>query len=168
MYATETGCFRNDKMLPSDARTLASYFNDFAIDYIQKKNSDEPFFLFISQIEPHHQNDHRRYEGPDGSKERFRDFTVPGNLVGTEGDWRENYPDYLGQCHSLDDNVARLVDVLKAKGVWDNTILIYTSDHGSHFRTRNGEYKRACHDGCIHIPMLAQGRAFTGGKQVDP
>lgn len=63
---------------------------------------------------------------------------MPGDLVGTEGDWRENYPDYLGQCHSLDENVGRLVDTLKDQGLWDNTILFYTSDHGSHFCTRNG------------------------------
>jgi arylsulfatase A-like enzyme len=49
----------------------------------------------------------------------------------------------------------------------DNTILVYTSDHGSHFRTRNGEYKRACHDGCIRIPLIIQGPGFEGGKVVD-
>lgn len=140
----------------------ADCINNFAIDYLHSRDRSKPFFLFISQIEPHHQNDHGIFEGPDGSKARFADFDVPGDLVGTGGDWRENYPDYLGQCASLDYNVGRLVDTLRETGDWDNTIFIYTSDHGSHFCTRNREYKRSCHDGCTHIPLIIHGGAFSG------
>ncbi|MDL2233648.1 sulfatase-like hydrolase/transferase [Ruminococcaceae bacterium OttesenSCG-928-L11] len=142
----------------------ADCINNYAIHYLQNRTTDNPFFLFISQIEPHHQNDRGLFEGPDGSKEKFKDYKVPGDLEGTDGDWRENYPDYLGQCHSLDANVGRLVDTLKAQGLWENTILFYTSDHGSHFCTRNREYKRSCHDASIHIPMIACGPGFEGGK----
>lgn len=143
----------------------ADCVNNYAIDYLHHRTSSRPFFLFISQVEPHHQNDHGVFEGPDGSKSRFSDFQVPGDLEGTAGDWRENYPDYLGQCASLDENVGRLVDTLKEIGEWENTILIYTSDHGSHFCTRNQEYKRACHDGCTHIPLIIHGPGFMGGKR---
>lgn len=145
----------------------ADCINNYAIDYLHNRQTDKPFFLFISQIEPHHQNDRGIFEGPDGSKERFADYEVPGDLIGTGGDWKVNYPDYLGQCHSLDANVGRLVDTLKTTGDWDNTILIYTSDHGSHFCTRNSEYKRSCHDGCTHIPMIICGPGFRGGKVID-
>lgn len=142
----------------------ADCINNYAIDFLHQRTREDPFFLFISQIEPHHQNDHHRFEGPDGSKRRFAGYEVPGDLVGTQGDWRENYPDYLGQCASLDANVGRLVDTLKETGEWENTIFIYTSDHGSHFCTRNGEYKRSCHDGCTHIPLIVCGPGFEGGK----
>lgn len=86
----------------------ADCINNYAIDFLHQRTREDPFFLFISQIEPHHQNDHHRFEGPDGSKRRFAGYEVPGDLVGTQGDWRENYPDYLGQCASLDANVGRL------------------------------------------------------------
>lgn len=145
----------------------ADAINNYAIHYLQQKTSDKPFFMFISQIEPHHQNDHNRFEGPDGSKERFADFEAPGDLKKGEGDWEESYPDYLGQCHSLDENVGRLVDTLKAYGMWENTILFYTSDHGSHFCTRNSEYKRSCHESSIHVPLIAVGGPFKGGKRID-
>ena len=144
----------------------ADAINNYAIDYLHSRSPERPFILFISQIEPHHQNDHERFEGPDGSKERFRDFDVPGDLQGTGGDWRENYPDYLGQCASLDDNVGKLRDTLKETGYWDSTVFFYVSDHGCHFKTRNGEYKRSCHDSCIHIPLIAHGPGFTGGKRI--
>ncbi len=145
----------------------ADCINNYAINYLQNRNKEKPFFMYISQIEPHHQNDRMLYEGPDGSKEKFKNYEVPGDLVGTGGDWKVNYPDYLGQCNSLDYNVGKLVDTLKDQGVWDNTILIYTSDHGSHFCTRNAEYKRSCHDGCTHIPMIITGPGFNGGNKIN-
>lgn len=138
---------------------------DLALSYLEKRKSEKPFFLFLSYIEPHHQNDNNRYEGPNGSKEKFKNFETPGDLIGTAGDWRENYPDYLGCCNSLDYNLGRLRQKLKALGIEDNTVILYTADHGSHFRTRNGEYKRSCHAGCTHIPLIAYGPGFTGGKK---
>jgi len=140
---------------------------DFVLEYLRTRDGARPFFLFASYIEPHHQNDHNCYEGPVGSKERFKDYETPGDLVGTEGDWRENYPDYLGCCASLDYNLGRAREELGKLGIADNTLIVYTSDHGSHFRTRNGEYKRACHDGCLRVPMVACGPGFTGGKVVE-
>jgi len=56
---------------------------------------------------------------------------------------------------------------LKNLDLADNTLLMYTSDHGCHFRTRNGEYKRACHDGCTRIPMVVCGPGFRKGKVVE-
>lgn len=143
--------------------------NAFAIDYIHQyvaERREKPFFLFVSQLDPHHQNDHNVYEGPDGSKQRFRDYDVPGDLVGKEGDWKQNYPDYLGQCNLLDQNVGKLMDTLESMGLKDNTVLLYSSDHGSHFRTRNAEYKRSCEDGCLHIPLIAWGGGFQGAGRI--
>lgn len=150
-----------------EGRYRVDAHTDWVLEYLQTRTAEKPFFLFVSYIEPHHQNDHNHYEGPLGSKERFRDFVVPGDLVDTEGDWRAEYPDYLGCIHSLDENLGRIRAELERLGLAENTLVIYTSDHGSHFRTRNAEYKRACHDGCIRIPMVACGPGFSGGKVID-
>ncbi|MBM3497919.1 MAG: arylsulfatase [Armatimonadetes bacterium] len=140
---------------------------DFVVDYLRTRDGRRPFFLFLSYIEPHHQNDHRRYEGPIGSQERWKDYQVPGDLVGTEGDWRESYPDYLGCCASLDHNLGRVRGELAHLGMADNTTILYTSDHGSHFCTRNAEYKRSCHDGCLRVPLVGCGPGFTGGRVIE-
>lgn len=138
---------------------------DYAIHYLQNRTSDKPFLLFISHIEPHQQNDHNRYEGPDGSKDRFKDYKVPEDLLNGkyEGDWKENYADYLGQCRALDDNLGKLVNTLKDYGLYDNTVIIYSSDHGCHFRTQDGEYKRNSFDSSLHIPLVISGGPFKGG-----
>lgn len=147
---------------------------DYALEYLDQYTGEKPFFMTISHIEPHHQNDHGRYEGPAGSKERFCDFELPGDLAALEGDAREMYPDYLGCCKSLDDNLGRLIEKIKEKGLYDNTIWVYASDHGSHFKTRNkddhmtgcDDYKRSCHSACLKVPLVISGPGFHGGKRV--
>ncbi len=153
----------------------ADCITDFALEFLDQYNGEKPFFMTVSHIEPHHQNDSGHYQGPVGSKEKFREFPIPGDLAALEGDYREEYPDYLGACESLDENLGRLIDTLKQKGLYDNTVIIYISDHGSHFKTRNkdghlngyDDYKRSCHDASIRIPLVIRGGSFLGGKVVE-
>lgn len=152
----------------------ADCITDFALDFLEQYGGEKPFFMTISHIEPHHQNDKGCYEGPEGSKERFKDFELPGDLAALPGDAGEMYSDYLGCCRSLDDNLGRLIEKLKEKGIYKDTIIIYSSDHGSHFRTRNrdehlcggDDYKRSCHSACLHVPLVISGPGFEGGKRV--
>lgn len=151
-------------------RFRADVLGDWTIAYLRNRAAgkpDKPLFLMLSWIEPHHQNDHNCYEGPHGSKERFADAPVPGDLAGHDGDWPDNLADYLGCCWSLDQNVGRIRETLAELGMAEDTIIVYTSDHGSHFYTRPGEYKRTCHDAATHIPMVACGGPFTGGQAID-
>ncbi|MCL2106606.1 MAG: sulfatase-like hydrolase/transferase [Oscillospiraceae bacterium] len=138
---------------------------DFVIDYLKKRSNQKPFFLFVSYLEPHHQNGADHYQGPPGSKERFRDIPIPEDLRRFPGgDWAEEYPDYLGCCASLDENTGRIIDTLRELGIYEDTLIVYTSDHGSHFRTRNREYKRSCHEGSIRVPLILRGPGFRGGQ----
>ncbi len=153
----------------------ADCINDMALAFFDTYDRKKPFFMTISQIEPHHQNDHRHYEGPHGSKERFADFVLPPDLEALGGNAAEEYPDYLGQCAALDENLGRLVDRLKKEGLYDDTVIIFASDHGSHFMTRNrdehlngyDDYKRSCHDGCLHVPLVIAGGPYKGGRAVE-
>ena len=147
---------------------------DYALEYLDGCDRDKPFFLTVSHIEPHHQNDRKHYEGPDGSREALRDFVLPGDLEALGGNAAEEYPDYLGCCKSLDDNLGRIVEKLKEKGLYENTVIVCASDHGSHFQTRNrdshlnggDDYKRSCHSACLHVPLVVSGPGFRGGKRV--
>ena len=103
--------------------------------------------------------------GPHG--ERYQQYTSPGDLVGHPGDWQENLPDYYGICASLDENIGRILSALDRLDLAEDTLGYYTSDHGSHFRTRNSEYKRSCHEACIRIPLIARGPGIEPGVVVD-
>ncbi|MCI9393929.1 MAG: sulfatase-like hydrolase/transferase [Oscillospiraceae bacterium] len=153
----------------------ADCINDMALEFFDRYDGQKPFFMTVSQIEPHHQNDRRHYEGPEGSKEKFKDFILPEDLKALGGNAAEEYPDYLGQCASLDENLGRLMDKLKEKELYDNTVILFASDHGSHFLTRNrdehlngyDDYKRSCHDACLHVPLVIAGGPFRGGRVVE-
>ena len=136
---------------------------DIAIDRLDRLDTNRPFFLFVSYLEPHHQNNRFRTIGPAGWAKRFRDFDRPGDLPAWRGDWRWNYAEYLACCASIDENLGRLLDHLERRGRLDVTIVVFTSDHGSHFRTRNLEYKRSPHDASIRIPLVIAGPGFRGG-----
>ena len=145
----------------------ADCINDFATGYVSSHSGDKPFFMFISQLEPHHQNDRRHFEGFSESIDKYRDYPIPGDLSFLKGDYLQEYPDYLSAINRLDYNVGRLVDALKEKGIYENTVIVYTSDHGCHFKTRNGEYKRSCHDSSIRVPLVIGGGAVNKGGTVD-
>ena len=149
---------------------------DFALDYLRDYNSEKSFFLFVSHIEPHHQNDHNNFEAPEGVRELFENYESPADLPPGLGDWESYYPDYLGCCHALDRNFGRLCSFLKEKGMYDDTAVIYASDHGCHFRTLlsevspNGgydDYKRNSFENTIHVPLLIKGAGFAAGVKEE-
>lgn len=143
----------------------ADCINDFALEFLDKREKDKPFFLFVSQLEPHQQNDRNRFEGYKETIEKYKDYPLPDDLTFLKGDYKEMYPDYISAINRLDYNVGKLVAKLKQQGIYEDTIIIYTSDHGCHFKTRNMEYKRSCHESSIHTPLIIKGGGFEGGKR---
>jgi arylsulfatase A-like enzyme len=76
---------------------------------------------------------------------------------------------YYYACISfIDFQVGRVLDNLEATGQADNTLILFTSDHGEHLGDYNCFGKRSMHDTCARIPLLAcwPGR-FTPGQQCD-
>ena len=138
---------------------------DAAIRYIDQSR-DQPFYLFISYIEPHHQNHRDDYPAPDGYEERYRERWVPPDLAALGGSTHQHLAGYCGMIKRLDEALGRLLDALKSLGLLDNTIVLFTSDHGNHFKTRNSEYKRSGHDASIRVPTAIQGPGFNGGGRI--
>ena len=145
------------------------YRIDFITDRVERflrQKQEKPFFLFISQLEPHQQNDMKRMVGPKGSAERFINASVPPDLRTLPGDWHQQLPDYYGACESIDASVGRVRKILEEESLADNTIFVFISDHGCHFMTRNQEYKRSTHNSSVRIPLIIQGPGFEGAQQI--
>ncbi len=137
---------------------------DAAIRFLNMHHA-EPFFLFLSHLEPHFQNSHDSYPPP--LVERGRRYgCLPPDLASLGGNSWQNYDGYMGMIKRLDEAFGRLLDALVSLDLLDDTIVLFTSDHGCHFKTRNSEYKRSCHESSIRIPMALHGRQFTGGGQL--
>ena len=142
---------------------------DFVTDRAErflKEEHDRPFLLYISQLEPHFQNDEKRFIGPKGSAERFHDPFVPNDLKALPGNWQSQLPDYYGCVEAIDKSIGRLMEVLQEQKLMENTIVLFTSDHGCHFMTRNEEYKRSPHNSSIRVPLIVQGPGFNNAMVV--
>ncbi|MGH9599000.1 MAG: sulfatase-like hydrolase/transferase, partial [Terracidiphilus sp.] len=141
-----------------------TYKDEYRVDFITgravrflKQPHDKPFLLYVSQLEPHQQNDLQRVVAPKGYAERYKNPWVPADVRRLPGDWQEQLPDYYGCAEKIDESVGTILKTLEEENLLDNTIVAFISDHGCQFKTRNTEYKRSPHDASIRIPFIFQG-----------
>ena len=147
------------------------FITDRAVRFLEQNHAqkqEKPFFLYISQLEPHQQNDANNHMiAPKGYADRFRNPCVPQDLRPFPGNWQTELPDYYGCIEAIDQSVGRVLKTLEQQDQLDNTIFLFTSDHGCHFMTRNAEYKRSPHNASIRIPLVVQGPGFNTGEKVE-
>lgn len=138
---------------------------DAAIRFIDQRQ-EQPFFLFMSFLEPHHQNHRDDYPAPEVYRHRYHERWVPPDLAALGGSTHQHLGGYYGMVRRLDEAFGRILDALQSLELLENTIVVFTTDHGCHFKTRNSEYKRSCHESSIRIPMAFQGPGFDGGGRL--
>lgn len=138
---------------------------DAAIRFVGDHH-EEPFFLFLSHLEPHHQNDVDAYIAPTGMREPFENRWTPPDLAELGGNAQRSLAGYWGTVKRVDEAFGRLLDALESLDLLESTIVLFTSDHGCHFRTRNDEYKRSPHDASLRVPALLTGPGFDRGRSV--
>ena len=134
-------------------------------EFIERKH-EKPWLLFLSQLEPHHQNDVDDFIPPKRYEKSYSDPYIPTDLRNLPGNWRSRIPGYYGCVQAIDDCVGRLVTSLEKSGQLDNTIIVFFSDHGCTFRTRIGEYKRSPHEASIRVPFVIAGPGFDHSAVV--
>ncbi|MHB1024001.1 MAG: sulfatase-like hydrolase/transferase [Acidobacteriaceae bacterium] len=151
--------------MPFENIYRADFITDLAVRFL-KQDHEEPFLLVISQIEPHQQNNMGSFVPPKRYEDKFKNPFVPHDLRPFPGNWYSELPGYYGSVQSIDDSVGKVLQTLKEKNLQDDTIFVFLSDHGNHFKTRNAEYKRSAHDASIRIPLLMQGPNLNDGGTV--
>jgi arylsulfatase A-like enzyme len=129
-----------------------AFYTNFAIDFLENKESDKPFFLFMSYRAPH------SFEGP-----------IRDTLEYVKRDWPKVEQAQAAKITLQDKQVGRLLNYLESIGEMDNTIVMYTSDNGAHFGAdgkghqleffdSNGNLKggkRDLYEGGVRVPLLA-------------
>lgn len=90
-----------------------------------------------------------------------------GDLPETE--WRRLIAHYLGFCALIDAQVGRIVDHLAARGVLDQTIIVFASDHGDMMGS-HGLIKKGfplLYDETLHVPLILAGPGVPAGRRAD-
>ena len=144
------------------------YRTDFMTDLAQKflRSAKSPFFLTVSYLEVHHQNDIDAYVPPKEYAGRYPNPWIPPDLRPLPGSWPSQLGDYYACVAKLDETVGTLRKTLAETGLDRNTIVMFISDHGCHFKTRNTEYKRSPHESSIHVPLIMAGPGFNRGLVI--
>ena len=72
----------------------------------------------------------------------------------TEADWRNVISNYWGLCSLVDTHVGRILDALEESGQADNTIVVFTSDHGDMMSSHRLLAKAVMFEEAVRVPLL--------------
>lgn len=157
---------------------------DMAIDFLKgAAGKAEPFALFLSWGTPH---DPWGWDNvPKRFADRFRDvgFPKPPNYKARNDPYADGWATfrpgerahleqwqqaYYAMTANLDWNLGRLLKALGDLGVADDTLIVFSSDHGEMFGAQGRRAKNIFYEEAVRIPFLARWPAkLKGGRQTD-
>ena len=159
--------------------------NARAIEYIEQRADDRPLFLYLSYLKPH-----AGHNVPAGYEDRYdvstityaqqppwtedysphaagvnrRDMYVDYWKDATPEQWRLMTMRYYANVTWIDDMMGRTLNALKKKGILDNALIVYTSDHGEslgeHYYRFN---KYSLYESSVRVPLIISGSALPAG-----
>lgn len=163
---------------------------DAACDWLGKvgRNSDRPWTLFVSFVCPHFPlvapaEFFRLYPldnvpmPPLRGPGEFPDHPVLAKLREVQA-YEDHFRDeahvrtaiaaYYGMVSFLDDNIGRILSALDAAGLADDTLVIYTSDHGDNLGARTLWGKSNMYEESAAIPLVMRGPGVDRGRVETP
>ena len=166
-YASKT--FSDDGRLLRPKGFEPTFQTDLALEFLKRKR-EKPFLCFLSWGPPH-----MPYDPPRGFRRFFRmkglEFRpdVPRELRDSKR-LRRMIAGYYGLCEALDREAGRLLAGLKALGLEEETIVLFTSDHGDMLGSHGLFYKNHPFEESLHVPLFvkAPGRIPAGTRVEEP
>lgn len=176
----ETGCYEEGFDFYFDG-----YFTNKALEGLRTRNTEKPLFLSAMFLAPHPPLD---IPDPWYSRVKEEQVRLPENvgrwypyqsplqmynLTGVVGSrytlaqWKESWRVYLGLVSLLDDCVGQLLDELKRQGIYDDCLIVFTSDHGEMLGSHRLFQKMCMYEESARVPLylrLPGGEA--AGRQV--
>ena len=139
--------WRNDAIVPLDGKTYShDLMTKEAMQFIEA-NKDRPFFLYLPYCIPHTK------------------FQVPELGIYQDKPWTKNQKTQAAMISRMDRDVGAIAAKLRDLGIAENTLIMFTSDHGAHgmggtkdmFKasgTLRG-IKRSMYEGGLRVPLVA-------------
>lgn len=152
-----------------------TWTGETARELIRNYNSDEPLFLKVSFARPH-----SPYDPPQRYLDMYKDKDVPKPFI---GDWCGEFaelldpntakPDaafgnfgdeyavnsrrhYYANITYIDDQIGEIIRLLKEKGMYDNALICFTSDHGDMMGDHYHWRKTYPYEGSAKIPLIVK------------
>lgn len=148
----------------------STYVTTMAIDFLRRRDPTKPFFLFVSYHRPH-----PPFDPPQAFFDQYINQQFPPVAM---GDWADRNAvmkgvdgrvalgfmgerqlhraraAYYAQMTHIDHQVGRIYELLIEHEVMDNTLLMFTSDHGEMLGDHNMSHKSMPYDGSARVPLL--------------
>ncbi len=159
-----------------EAFTKAAFLGQTASRFIEE-NKEEPFVLYVNYLEPH-----MPFHGPLTGQYDPQEIDLPENFhdeltehdilrvrilaesfkrsgegicdLSTEAGWRQLICAYRGLCTQVDNSVGKILETLKNCGLDENTIIVFTSDHGDMMGSHKLAHKSLFYKECATVPYL--------------
>jgi len=154
-----------------------------------RQNAARPFVLYVNFLEPH-----MPFFGPRDGQYDVGDVALPGNFdapcaedqplktrlfqrsyaetghsglpLETEGHWRRLIANYWGLCSLVDAHVGTILTTLTECGLWDETIIVFTSDHGDMMGSHQLLGKCVMFEEAVRVPLLIRLPGQTKQRRV--
>jgi arylsulfatase A-like enzyme len=152
-----------------------AFMTDRAMAFMTDATGDQPWFLHLSYFKPHlpivaPAPYHAMYD-PAASPLPNREaaelehphplhipYRTERNSItyDDEGVWRQRRATYYGLITEIDDHLGRLFDFMKARSLWDKTLIIFTSDHGEYVGDHWMFEKELFYDEAYRVPFIVR------------
>ncbi|MAB81038.1 MAG: choline-sulfatase [Planctomycetes bacterium] len=157
-------------------------FADAAIGFLESHEKDQPFFCYVSFSSPH---DPR--QPPEAYREQYAEGRPPlppnfmpqhpfqnGWLVGRDevlAPWprppemiRDQLGEYYGMIAHMDAQIGRILRVLERRGMRENTLIVFTADHGLAVGSHGLLGKQNLYEHSMRTPLIVEGPGVQEGE----
>lgn len=175
-----TGCYE-----PGEKYYFDGYFTQKALEGLRGRDRERPLFLSAMFLAPHPPFDvPEPYYSAIAEEEiqladnvgKWYEYQSPlqmYNLTGIIGTqytleaWRESWQVYMGLVCLLDNQVGKLLDELKRQGIYDDSLIVFTSDHGEMLGSHRLFQKMCMYEESVRTPIyLKLPGNQKGGRKI--
>ena len=171
--------------LTSGAQHATDVYCDAAIDFLNHYRSAQPFFLYVAFTSPH---DPRTAPTPYHEMYAPEAMPVPPNFMAqhpfdngdlllrdeqladfprTPQEIQRHTADYYAMISHMDTRIGDVLQTMEARGHAENTIVVYTSDHGLSVGRHGLMGKQNLYEHSVRVPLLLRGPGVPSGREAN-
>ena len=156
-----------------------TWIADRSLDFLKGRDHDKPFFVWTSFVDPHHPFtppapwdtmynpddmplplwdesvlDHWPQKYLQKHRNESRGHEAIGMYKLPDSDWQKMKAYYYGMVSLIDKQVGRLIDELNRQGVLEDTVVMFTADHGEMLGDYHLAFKGTMYDCVTNVPFI--------------
>ncbi len=140
----------------------ADVVNQSIMEYVNRRGQTDRFFLYAHYMDPHDPYFKHPYNGVGYAR-----VNMPNPDPSMADELRQTYD---GEITYLDQKLGELFEQLRQAGLWDNTVILFTADHGEEFFDHGGWWHgTTLYQEQIRIPLICKlpGNQQAGTVRLD-